>query len=87
MASSLRYSPENAYSNYFFEFENKHVFEKCITHGVYSRETMKLDSFRAVGVVKLVEDKGWGSTMSNIPCFATKVVHKFYANLSDNIVV
>ena len=48
---------------------------------------MKLDSFRVVGVQKIIEDKGWGSTISNIPQFITKVVHEFYANLSDNIVV
>ena len=36
---------------------------------------------------KLIDDKGWGSAISNTPRFVTKVVYKFYANLSDNIVV
>ena len=36
---------------------------------------------------KLIKDRGWESTISNIPRFVTKVVHEFYANLSDNIVV
>ena len=30
---------------------------------------------------------GWGSAIFNIFQFVTKVVHEFYANLSDNIVV
>ena len=48
---------------------------------------MKLDSFRALGVQKLMDDKSWKSTITNIPRFVTKVVHEFYANLSDNMVV
>ena len=48
---------------------------------------MKLESFRVVRVQKIVDERGWGSTMSNIPRFVTKVVHEFYANLSDNIIV
>ena len=49
---------------------------------------MKLESFRVVGVQKIVDEKGWDSTMSNIPRFVTKVVHEFfYANFSDNIVI
>ena len=48
---------------------------------------MKLDSFKAVGVQKIVEERGLGSTISNIPWFVTKVVHEFYVNLCDNMVV
>ena len=48
---------------------------------------MKLESFGAVGVEKIVCERGWESTVSNIPKFVTKVVHEFYANLSDNILV
>ena len=40
-----------------------------------------------MGLQKIVDERGWGSTVSNIPIFITKVVHEFYANLSDNIVV
>ena len=36
---------------------------------------------------KLIKNKGWGSTIRNIPRYVTKAVHEFYANLSDNIVV
>ena len=35
----------------------------------------------------MIEDRGWGSTINNIPRYVTKVVHEFYANLSDNITV
>ena len=31
--------------------------------------------------------RGWESTVSNILRFVTKVIHKFYANLSDNMLV
>ena len=48
---------------------------------------MKLEFFKAVGVEKIVSEKGRESTMSNIPRFVTKVVHEFHANLSDNILV
>ena len=87
MASPLRYSSKNGYSNYFFKFENEHLFEKYITRGFILERPMKLDSFRAMGVQKIVEDRGWESTITNILRFVTKVVHEFYANLSDNIVV
>ena len=40
-----------------------------------------------MGIQKLIEDRGWESTISNIPRFIAKVVHEFYANLSDYIVV
>ena len=63
------------------------MFEKCITRGFILERPMKLDNFRATRVQKLVEDRGWGFTISNIPRFVTKVVDEFYANLSDNIVV
>ena len=49
--------------------------------------TIKIESFRALGVQKIVEERGWGSTISIIPRFVAKVVHEFYANLSDNIAV
>ena len=48
---------------------------------------MKLESFRAVGVEKIVSERGSGSIVSNIPRFFTKLVHEFYANLSENIIV
>ena len=63
------------------------MFEKYITHGFILETPIKLESFKALGLQKLVEDRGWESTISNIPRFVTKVVHKFYANLSDNIPV
>ena len=44
-------------------------------------------SFRALTVQKIIEEKGRGSTISNIPKFVAKVVHESYANLSDNIEV
>ena len=52
-----------------------------------SLKAMKLGSFRAVGVQKIMDERGWGSIVSNIPRFITQVVHEFYANFSDNIVV
>ena len=67
VGSPPRYSPENAYYNYFFEFENENLFEKFITHGFILERHMKLDSFRVVAVHKLMEDRSWGSTISNIP--------------------
>ena len=48
---------------------------------------MKLESFRAIGVEKIVSERGWGSTSLNISQFVTKVVNAFYENLSENIVV
>ena len=48
---------------------------------------MKLESFWPLGVERIVCEKGWESIVSNIPRFVTKVIHEFYANLSDNIVV
>ena len=48
---------------------------------------MKLESFRAVGVERIVCERGWESTMSNIPRFVTKFIHEFYANLSEEMLV
>ena len=63
------------------------MFEKYLTRGFILQRPIKKDSFRALGVQTLTEDRGWKSTINNIPRFVTKVVHEFYANLSDNIVV
>ena len=87
MALPPRYSSETLYSHYCFEFENERLFEKYITHGFITEKTIKIESFRSLGVQKLIKDIGWVSTVSNIPRFVTKVVHEFYANLSDNIAV
>ena len=54
---------------------------KNITSGFILKRPMKLESFRAVGVGKIVSERGWGSTILNISRFVTKIVHKFYANL------
>ena len=48
---------------------------------------MKLESFRAVGVERIVCERGWESTVSNIPRFVTKAIHEFYAKLNDNMLV
>ena len=48
---------------------------------------MKLESFRGVGVEQIIVERGWESIVTNIHRFVTKVIHEFYANLSDNIVV
>ena len=48
---------------------------------------MKLESFRAVGVERIIYERGWESTISNIPRFFTKVIHEFFTNLSDKILV
>ena len=53
-----RYSHENSYSNYFFEFKNEHLFEKYITQGFIVERPTKLESFRAVGVEKIVCERG-----------------------------
>ena len=55
MASPSRYSRENSYSNYIFEFKNESLFEKYITCGFILERLMKLESFRAVGVGKNCE--------------------------------
>ena len=85
MALPPRYSFETAYSHYFFEFENEKLFKRYITCGFILERPIKLNSFKALGVQKLVEDRRWESTIDYIPRFVTKVVHEFYANLSDNI--
>ena len=82
-----RYSFKIAYSHYFLDFENERLFEKYITCGFIFERPIKLESFRALGIQKLIEDKGWESTVSNIPRFVPKVVHEFYVNLNDNIVI
>ena len=53
VTSPPRYSSEAAYSQYFYEFENEHLFEKYITRGFILERPMKLDSFRAVGGTKI----------------------------------
>ena len=83
--SPPRYYFETAYSHYFFEFEIEKLFERYITCGFILERPIKLDNFRALGVQKLVEDRGWESTVSNTPRFVPKVVHEFYINRSDNI--
>ena len=87
VASPPSYSSEISYSHYFFEFKNERLFDKYITLGFIVEKPIKLDSFMALGIQILIEDKGWGFTISNIRRFIIKVVHEFYANLSDNIVV
>ena len=34
-----------------------------------------------------MDERGWVPTISNVPRFVTKVMHEFYVNLSDNIVI
>ena len=63
------------------------MFEKYITRGFIVERAVKLESFRGVGVEQIIYERGWESTVTNIPRFVTKVIHEFYANLSDNIVV
>ena len=75
VAFPRRYSSENAYSSYFFKFENEHLFKKYITRGFILERPMELDSFRVVGVQKIVEDRGWESTITYTPRFVTKVVN------------
>ena len=58
MTSPPRYSSEIAYSHYFFEFENERLLEKYITHGFIIERPIKLDSFRALSMQKLIEDRG-----------------------------
>ena len=58
MASPPRYSTESAYSHWFFKFENERLSEKYITRSFIAERTIKLESFRALGVQKLIEDKG-----------------------------
>ena len=48
---------------------------------------MKLEPFRAMRVERIVCERGWASTISNIPRFVTKVIHEFHANLSDDMLV
>ena len=48
---------------------------------------LKLESFRTIGIQKIIKERGWESTISIVTRFVAKVVHKFYANLNDNIVV
>ena len=40
-----------------------------------------------MGVERIVCERGWESIVSNIPRFVTKVIHEFYANLSDDMLV
>ena len=87
MASPPRHSFETAYSHYFFEFKNEKLFERYITYGFILKRPIKLVSFRALGVQNLIKDSGWESNISNISRFVTKVMHEFYVNLNDNIIV
>ena len=87
VASPLRYSLNKSYFHYFIYVENESLFEKYITQGFFLERPMKLESFRSVGVERIVCERGWEFTISNIPRFVTKVIHEYYANLSDNIVV
>ena len=48
---------------------------------------LKLESFRTIGIQKIIKERGWESTISIVTRFVAKVVHKFDANLNDNIVV
>ena len=58
MASPLRYSSKITYSHYLFEFENERLFEKYITRGFIVERPIKLDSFRALGMQKVIKDRG-----------------------------
>ena len=62
------------------------MFEKYLTRGFIVKRPMKLESFRVVEVERIVCEN-WESTVSNIPRFVTKVIHEFYANLSDEMLV
>ena len=63
------------------------MFEKYLTRGFVVERPMKLESFRAMGVERIICERGWESTISNIPRFVSKVIHEFYANLSDEMLV
>ena len=80
-----RYSFEPAYYTWFYDFEFEHLFKQYITRGFVPERNIKLESFRDTGVQKIIEERGWESTISNVPRFMAKLVYELYANLNDNI--
>ena len=75
------YGPNNAYSHTSYDLENGRLFKNYSAQGFIVEE----ETFRTIGVQKIIEDREWMHTVSDIKGFIRCVIHEFYANLSENI--
>ena len=44
-----------------------------------------METFRTIGVQKIIKDREWIHTVSDVKGFIPTVVYEFYANLSENL--
>ena len=65
--------------------ENERLFKNYSTRGFIVERNINMETFRTIGVQKIIEDREWIHTISDVKDFISSVIHEFYANLSENI--
>ena len=80
-----RYCVENAYFHAFYDMENEIFFYKYYARGFIMERNIDLDSFKCIGVLKVLKDREWMFTTTEISGFVPNMVYEFFANISENI--
>ena len=79
------YIAANSYSHSFYSKENKKLIEGYTKRSFIVQRTMDLGTFRLIAMKKIVHNRKWLKTISNIRRFVPRIVYEFYANMSGQI--
>ena len=55
------------------------------TREFISERNIDLESFRTLGVSKIIVDIGWKQTICDVKEYVLRIVSEFYANLSEDV--
>lgn len=58
---------------------------RCDNRPFIAENNMKLESFRPLGIRKIIVDHKWDSTVTNIEEYVPRIMQEFYANLYENV--
>ena len=75
----------NAFSPLFLTKQSESLMHALDTREFISERNIDLESFRPLGVSKIIIDIGWRQTVCDVKEYVPSIVREFYANLSEDV--
>ncbi|PON83206.1 hypothetical protein TorRG33x02_210400 [Trema orientale] len=74
-----------AHSSVFYTAENEEYMDEYERRGFIDERNFNLDSFKPLGIVKILKERKWLKTVSKVEGYVPRIIQEFYCNIREEM--
>ncbi|PON49410.1 hypothetical protein TorRG33x02_317800 [Trema orientale] len=83
--TAIGYDISLAHSSVFYTAKNEKYMDEYERRGFIDERNFNLDSFKPLGIVKILKERKWLKTVSKVEGYVPRIIQEFYCNIQEEM--